>query len=169
MRVRAGTPPPFRLEPLTPAHPIAAFSCGDAAIDAYLYTRAIPEQSLGLSQVTLAVESISGAIAGFFTLSPLGIKLDPRLLTALELPPDAIPYPAVGGYLLGRMGVHKSVAGQGLGSSLVAVAVEHARKGKAETGGVFIAVDAKSDALIGWYAALGFTRLSGTSRLLMRL
>jgi ribosomal protein S18 acetylase RimI-like enzyme len=169
--LRAGTPPPLRLEQLTAQHPIAAFSCGDAAIDRFLHSQALSEQTLGLSSVMLAIGGDDNrSVIGYFTLSPLSIPLDVRLLTALGLPKDKIPYPQVGGYLLGRLGVHTAYQRQGIGEALVAIAVEHARRGRAGAGGVYLAVDAKTDRLVGWYERLGFRRLAlGRHRLVIRL
>src|SRR3712207_7845596 len=119
----------------------------------------------------LAVGGEDGrSVIGYFTLSPLSIALDVRLLTALGLAEGKIPYPQVGGYLLGRLGVHTSYQRQGIGEALVAIAVEHARRGRAEVGGVYIAVDAKTDRLVEWYERLGFRRLApNRHRLVMRL
>lgn len=169
MKVRPGTPPPFRLELLEAKHPIAAFSCGDPAIDSFLHSQALTEQTLGLSTATVAVEVLTGAIAGYFTLSPLSVRLDPRVLAALKVDAQAIPYRNVGGYLLGRLGVDTAYAGQRIGPALVATAIANARRARVETGGVFIGVDAKKDWLLAWYAKLGFTQVSGTNRLVMRL
>lgn len=164
------------MEALASHHSIAAFSSEDAAIDAFLHSQALAEQTMGLSSVTVALEgSRSETVVGFFTLSPLSIKLDPRLLASLDLAKDAIKYPSVGGYLLGRLGVARSFQKQGIGSSLVAIAVQHARLGRAGAGGVFLAVDAQPNGsipmekLIDWYEKLGFKRLGESRRLVMRL
>lgn len=163
--LRGGTPPPLLLQPLTERHAIAAFSCGDAAIDAFLHSQALSEQAMGLSSVTLAVDAKDkSTVVGFFTLSPLSINLDPRLLAALQIDSAAIPYPRVGGYLLGRMGVKQDYARKGVGSALVAIAVDYARKSRSETGGVFVAVDPKDEQLVGWYMPLGFTRINSVQK-----
>ena len=124
---------------------------------------------MGLSSVTVAIDpSAPDTVVGFFTLSPLSIRIDPRLLAAVGL--DAVPYPSVGGYLLGRLGVDVEYQGQGIGQALVAVAISQARQGRAGTGGVFMAVDAKDDGLVAWYERLGFARLGPhTRRLVLRL
>jgi ribosomal protein S18 acetylase RimI-like enzyme len=161
--------PPFRLEPLSNHHPIAEFASGHAAIDAYLHTSALPEQQMGLSSITVALDpKAHDAVIGFLTLSPLSIRIDPRVLAALGL--AAVPYPAVGGYLLGRLGVDRHYQRRGIGAALVAVAVAQARHGRATTGGAFLGVDAKDDALLDWYERLGFVRLgSHTRRAILRL
>lgn len=165
----ATTKPPFRLEPLASHHSVAEFTSGDAAIDAFLAVSALAEQTMGLSSVTVAVDPhADDAIVGFFTLSPLSIRIDARVLAALGV--SSVAYPSVGGYLLGRLGVDQTHQRRGIGQALVAVAIAQSRQGGKDTGGVFIAVDAKDDSLIGWYEHLGFTRLGTQSRrCIMRL
>lgn len=161
--------PPFRLERLTAEHRVTHFTSGDDTIDAFLHSSALVEQSIGLSSVTVALDpAASGGIAGFYTLSPLSIRIDPRLVSALGL--SSVRYPSVGGYLLGRLGVDRHYQRRGIGQALVAVARAQARRVRTETGGVFLAVDAKNDALLGWYERLGFSRLAPeTRRMVMRL
>ena len=163
------TTAPFRLEPLTAQHRVDEFSSGDAAIDAFLRASALAEQSMGLSSVTVALDpSADNGVVGYFTLSPLSIRIDPRILATLGL--AAVPYPSVGGYLLGRLGVQRHYQRRGIGQALVAVAIAQARQGRTGTGGVFIAVDPKDDSLVGWYERLGFVRLGlQTRRVVMRL
>lgn len=151
-------------------HLIAGFTCGDPAIDAFLATQALSEQQMGLSSTTVAVHSMQNdAVVGFFSMSPIHINLDTRVLIALDIPPDIIRYPRVGGYLLGRLGTSAEHQKQNIGSSLVAVAVEHARRSRAETGGVFLAVDPKTDGLVEWYGKLGFQRVGAGKRMLLKL
>ncbi len=155
--------PPFRLELLGARHAIAEFASGNAAIDTYLHTSALPEQQMGLSSVTVALDpKAHDAVIGFLTLSPLSIRIDPRVLAALGM--AAVPYPAVGGYLLGRLGVDRRYQRRGIGAALVAVAVAQARHGQATTGGAFLGVDAKDEALLAWYERLGFVRLGPHNR-----
>lgn len=169
LKVTASAEPPFRLEPLASYHPVAAFTSGDAAIDPFLRASALAEQTMGLSSVTVAIDPHGAtAIVGFFTLSPLSIRIDPRVLAALGL--GSVPYPSVGGYLLGRLGVDRSYQRRGIGQAFVAVAIAQARNGREDTGGVFIAVDAKDDSLVRWYERLGFSRFGQqTHRCVMRL
>ncbi len=72
-----------------------------------------------------------------------------------------VSYRSIGGYLLGRFGVAKRYQGNGCGAALVAAAIKTARRAQENTGGVFLAVDAKNDALVGWYTRLeiGFVQL----------
>lgn len=144
-------------------------------MDTYLQTQALVEQELGLSTVRVAVDSdaatngppMSVPIIGFFSLGPTTINVDPRLLKSLGLPP--VEYSRVGGYLLGMLGVRKASQGQGIGPALVARALEFAKAAQAEFGGAFLSVDAEAEKLVSFYEKLGFTRLSGTRKLVRRL
>ena len=124
---------------------------------------------MGLRNITVAIDPHGDdEIVGFFTLSPLSIRIDPRVLAALGL--GSVPYPAVGGYLLGRLGVDRRYQRRRIGHALVAIGIARARHGRKDTGGVFIAVDAKNDPLVRWYERLGFSRLGQqTHRCVMRL
>jgi GNAT superfamily N-acetyltransferase len=155
--------PQFRVEGLAPTHKVGAFSCGDSEIDEYLHNLALVEQSQGLSRVYGLVDR--DEIRGYFTLSPISIRLDEALLTTLGL--AAVPYPQIGGFLLGRLGVDKSLQGQGIGKALVARASQIAARQQPIVGGVFLAVDAKTDRLVAWYEELTFKRLSPTRRRLI--
>jgi GNAT superfamily N-acetyltransferase len=96
------------------------------------------------------------SILGFFTLSPLSLRLD-QLSVALPSLVGAV-YPQIGGYLLGRMGVHAARQGSGIGAAMVASAEAIAQQSR--TGGVFLAVDPKDDDLVGYHVKFGFERLA---------
>jgi GNAT superfamily N-acetyltransferase len=164
--------PRFPLVQLAPNHNVRGFTCGSrpgaSEIDEYLATSALAEQTAGLSQVWIATDpegcDPDQCIAGYFTLSPLSIPLTPAVLDALGF--GSLPYRAVGGYLLGRLGVAANLQGQGLGATLIAAAIKIARQVRSDVGGVFLAVDPKNDELLVWYENLdfGFRRLDPAKR-----
>lgn len=145
--------PPLRLEPLTATHSVAVFASGDDEIDAYLHSRALVEQAQGLAAVYVAIDH-EEAVVGFFTLSPVSLRVDANLEQLLAS--RNTPYPQLGGYLLGRMGVDRRSQRQGLGGALIAMALDIARTQRVKTGGVFLAVDPKSQELCRWYETFGF-------------
>jgi len=167
---------PFRLEQLETRHNVAAFRSGRQSIDSYFQERAIVEQSLGYSGVTVAVERAAPSTAppgsieviGFFSLAPLSIKVAEPLLTRLGL--EDVPYPSLGGFLLGRLGVQKEFQGKQIGSALVAAAVDYAETERLGVGGAFIALDAEEEKLVPFYARFGFERLHPERlRMIMRI
>jgi ribosomal protein S18 acetylase RimI-like enzyme len=170
--------PRFPLVQLTPGHDVAGFTCGDhpgsAEIDDFLKRSALTEQAAGLSQVWIATDPQAASpnefVAAYLTLSPLSIPLTPAVLAALGV--GSVPYRAVGGYLLGRLGVAARLQGQALGTDLVAAAIKIARVVRTDVGGALLAVDPKNDKLLAWYERLdfGFRRLDpGKRRIILKL
>lgn len=181
MQMSSHSGPRFPLIQLAPHHNLQKFSSGDhpgaQEIDEYLKSSALAEQAAGLSSVWIAIDSqpseADSLVAGYFTLSPLSVPLTTVVLAQLGLQP--VPYRAIGGYLLGRLGVASHLQRQSLGSALVASAIKIARQARGKAGGAFLAVDPKNDKLLGWYESLdfGFRRLDSSSatkrRLVLRL
>lgn len=170
--------PRFPLVQLASHHDVQSFTCGNHPgshdIDEYLRGSALAEQAAGLSQVWIATDSEASAreqfIAAYFTLSPLSIPLTPAVLATLGL--ESAPYRAVGGFLLGRLGVAVRLQGQRLGSDLLAAAIKIARQARTDVGGAFLAVDPKNEKLLAWYERLdfGFRRLDpGKRRIILKL
>jgi GNAT superfamily N-acetyltransferase len=149
------------LAPLTPAHQISSFTCGDAVIDRFLHDRAAIEQALRLSQVYVTADP-DGAVCGYFTLSPLTVRVESAILAKLGI--AVVPYPSIGGFLLGRLGVATHLQGQGIGEALVMRAAQIAKREAEFVGGVFLAVDPKDDRLVRWYARQSFVALGGKTR-----
>jgi len=149
------------VQPLAAHHQVAAFSCADPDIDLFLRDRARSEQALGLNQVHVATDG-DDVVIGFFTLSPIVVRVEPSLLALLgtSSPPD----PVIGGFLLGRLGVATSHQGRGIGEALVIRAAQLAKAEANIVGGAFMAVDPKSDRLVEWYERQDFVRLSLKSR-----
>lgn len=164
----------FRLERLTAEHPVGAFTCGKrpgaAEIDEFLRPQALAQQTLGLSSVTVAVDPETARVVGFYSLSPLSIRIDDSVKVAMGL--EGSPYRGVEGYLLGRLGVSVDYQGKEYGPLLVERAIDAARKARTQTGGAFLAVDPKNVKLLNWYLGLqfGFVRLDAKqSRIVLRL
>lgn len=164
--------PRFPLVQLASDHEVRGFTSGkrpgSSEIDDYLKTSALADQAAGLCQVWIATDpqaqSADDFIAGYFTLSPLSVPLTPTVLATLGL--ESVPYRAVGGYLLGRLGVAMRLQRQDLGRDLIAAATKIARQVRTDVGGAFLAVDPKNDKLLAWYERLdfGFQRLEPTRR-----
>jgi GNAT superfamily N-acetyltransferase len=147
--------------PFAPNHDVRRFDCGDAEINHFLHHQATVEQALGLSQVYVSA-SIESRVLAYFTLSPVAVRIESTLLTLMGV--RAVAYPTVGGFLLGRLGVNASLQGHGVGEALVMRAAQIAKQEAAVVGGVFLAVDPKTDALVRWYARQEFVHLGGKGR-----
>jgi ribosomal protein S18 acetylase RimI-like enzyme len=71
--------------------------------------------------------------------------------------------------LLGRLGVDRSLQGQGIGEALVMRVAQLAKREAEVVGGAFLAVDPKTDRLLRWYERQEFSRLSTKTRRMVLL
>ena len=149
--------PRCHLEPLSATHQVALCKTGEPLIDQYLHQDALAEQERRIAAVYVAVQAEERAVGGFFSISPLGVRLSDPLMR--HHPLLKTPYPVIGGFLLGRLGVHRPLQGAGLGGALVVLAIEKARDASDKVGGMFLAVDPKTPRLGDWYEKLSFVRL----------
>jgi GNAT superfamily N-acetyltransferase len=170
----------WKLVRLDASHPVTAFTCGAKPgareIDEYLHTSALAEQAAGLSMVWVVEDTSADApearIVGFYTLSPVSVRLDKQLMAAVGI---TAPYMSIGGWLLGRMGIAAQHQGQQYGTLLVASAIATAKRLRDESAGPLLVVDPKHEKLMRWYQHLdfGFHRLMPTDdrnrRLVMKL
>jgi GNAT superfamily N-acetyltransferase len=156
---------PFLLEPLGRHHDRAGFRCGIESLDIYLKTQASQEMRRKANAVfVLSPKDSPSLIAGFFTLCAYGLA------------PGAIPeaarkhiprYPMVGATLLGRLAVATEFQGRGLGSVLLAKALEKAFENAAQVGSSMVVVDAIDERAEKFYAAHGFLQLPDSMRLVL--
>ncbi|WP_373060726.1 hypothetical protein [Gemmatimonas sp.] len=101
----------LNLTKLTADHPVHTFTCGckpgATEIDDYLRTSALLEQEAGFSVIWVVIDTEAtrevDVIVGFFTLSPVGVRVNPTVTAAVG--PPHISSPSVGRWLLGRLGV----------------------------------------------------------------
>ena len=148
----------FRMEPLG-AHDRAGFSCGSDPLDRYFRERASQDAKRSVSGCFVAVESTSGAVAGYYTLSAASVP-------AAELSDDLLKrlprYPALPAALIGRLAVDRRFRGLGLGGALVADAALRVLAGDLKA--LAIIVDAKDDAASSFYLHLGFSPFKSRAR-----
>lgn len=166
----------WQLVRLHDKHPVDAFSCGTrsgaADVDKYLRERARPEQAARIAAVWVVEDTAATTreecIVGFFTLSPVGVRLSPVLMEAIGI---MVPYSTMGGWLLGRMGLAVQHQGHDHGRHLVASAIRTARVLSLATAGPLLAVDPANVELMQWYLGLGFgfQRLAPKDQRIFRL
>ncbi len=155
----------FLLEPLGKHHDRAGFRCGVASLDLYLKTQASQDMRRKANAVfVLAPKDSPGLIAGYFTLCAYGLAPG----TIPESARKHLPrYPMVSATLLGRLAVSAQFQGQGLGSILLAKALEKAYRNAAQVGSSMVVVDAIDERAASFYAAHGFIRLPESIRLIL--
>ena len=95
-------PSPYRIELLAKKLDRASFSSGSEPLDRYLKTQASQDIRRRISSCSVAVDSATAEIAGFYTIAATSVPLD-------KFPDDIaqkLPrYPLVAAGLLGRLAV----------------------------------------------------------------
>jgi len=144
----------FHIEPLTKAHDRSCFACGNPRIDAYFHIRVSQDVKHDYAKCYVVIETTTGQIAGFYTLSSNSVLLAevPQPL-ASKLP----RYPTVPAVLIGWLARDHRFAGLGLGEALVFDAVK--RVATAPIGAHAIFADAIDEAAGLFYRELGFMPL----------
>jgi ribosomal protein S18 acetylase RimI-like enzyme len=151
---------PFRVEALAD-HERAGFSCRNQALDRYFKTLVTQDIRRHVANCFVAVEAVSGALAGFYTIAAAGIPIQ-------DLPPDItkrLPrYPTLPAVRIGRLAIDHRFQGRGLGGALLADATAKALH---EPAAAFaLLVDAKDDAAVAFYEHHGFLRFASQPRVL---
>src|SRR5436853_4438331 len=142
-------------------HDRASFGCGNEALDRYLQERATQDIRRGLARLFVATAANHPArVLGFFTLSATAI-------IASHLPPEVakrLPRYPIPAALIGRLAVHREIAGRGLGGVLLMDAIEKAKVAARSIAITVVVVDPIDDAAQSFYAAFGFRSLKGPRR-----
>jgi GNAT superfamily N-acetyltransferase len=139
-----------RPEPLTANHELSAFSCGKPALDIWLKTRALSNQSKGFTAVMVVHEA--GQVAGYYGLAPTAVLPTgmPRAIRTGQ-PPSPVPC-----LLLGQLAIDQTWAGQGVGSALLAHALTRCAPAARLMGGRAVVVNALDEDAAVFWAAKGF-------------
>jgi predicted GNAT family N-acyltransferase len=155
----------FRLDPLGKEHARAGFDCGVESLNLYLKKQASQDMRRKANAVfVLTPLTAPSQIAGYFTLCAYGLAPG----TVPEAARKHIPrYPLVSATLLGRLAVSVEFQGKGLGSAMLAKALEKAYANAAEVGSSTVVVDAIDARAAKFYAAHGFIALAESMRLML--
>ena len=144
-------------ELLNAGHDVSTFSCGDEALDLWLYNRALRNQTLNATRIFLAVDEVSGTIMGYYGLSMSEIIRADAPKPAQRNMPEAIPV-----VLLGRLAVSKQHQKLGLGRFIMRHVLEtslHASEAVAARLIITQPIDANAR---NFYLAVGFEPLAQT-------
>jgi ribosomal protein S18 acetylase RimI-like enzyme len=149
--------PRFRLEGLNKSHDRLSFDCGEEVLNRYFQARATQDSRRRIANCFVAIDSESGHVAGYYTLSSASIP-------TLDLPEDItsrLPrYPSIPAVRIGRLAVDKRFQRQDLGKALLADA---AIKSISATPASFaLIVDAKNEQAVKFYQHYGFRPLNNT-------
>lgn len=139
-----------RIEPLNAKHDRAVFSCGVAALDDYLATKATQDIKRRIGNCFVAVTD-ENRIAGYYTLAATSIPLNDLTDTETRKLPR---YPVIPAALIGRLAVDRRHQGLRLGGALIIDAANRAAASDAAIHALI--VDAKDEKAKAFYAHLGF-------------
>ncbi len=139
--------------PLERHHDRAPFDSGSEALDHYFRHQVTQDIRRRVTACFVALTK-EQRIAGFYTLASASLLLsDLPAPLAKKLP----RYPSVSAVRMGRLAVDQAFKGQGLGSALLADALERALR--SEIAAYALVVDAKDETAAAFYPHHGFVRL----------
>lgn len=135
--------------PLADHHDVEAFASGAPKLDAWIRRKARANQASGASRTYVLCRG--DRVVGFYALAAGSVShdLSPRKLR--QNMPD--PVPAI---VLGRLAVHASEQGNGLGRALLRDAVLRVAAAAREVGVAAMLVHALNDRAKAFYVAAGF-------------
>ena len=149
-----GLSPP---ELLKASHTLADFDCGKQALNGWLQSHAVANQTKGFTRVL--VVHVEMRVIGFYGLAPTAIQ--PAMLSrGVRTGRHPDPIPAI---LLGQLAVDRNWAGQGVGSGLLKDAMQRVVAGAAAIGGralIVRAIDADAER---YWERCGFEQAKGDS------
>jgi GNAT superfamily N-acetyltransferase len=145
MTARVPSPP----EPLSPAHWLDGFECGEKSLDDWLKKRAFKNQASGASRCFVVCEG--HAVIGYYSLSAGAIHHETAPKPMRRNMPDPLPV-----LLLGRLAIDRRYHNQGLGRALLRDAMLRAVHVASDAGVFAIMVHALSEQAKRFYLSRGF-------------
>lgn len=146
----------LQITALNANHQRKQFDCGDDSLNSYLQQYARQNVKHRINKVFVATDSTSPlTILGYYTLSAGSVR-------ASDLPDEhkrRLPNYPVPVALLGRLAVDKNHQGQGLGSILLADAIQRVEQASAVMAVYAVVVDALKPTAAEFYQQFGFIEL----------
>ncbi len=149
----------FRLEVLRAEHDRKAFSCGVEPLDRYFIEQATQDIRRRVSACYVAIDEVTSAIAGYYTLAVGGVPLAEMPSQLAKRLPRYASVPVV---RMGRLAVDQHYQGKKLGAALLWDAVLRATR--SEIAAFALVVDAKDDTAADFYRYHGFVALDDGRR-----
>ncbi|MGI4873055.1 MAG: GNAT family N-acetyltransferase [Janthinobacterium lividum] len=160
----------FRIEPLALSHDRAAFSCREQLLTDYITGDKAWRDATQRNASVYCLIDDTAAVKGYYTLSVGSIARDSiaRALYGAKWQDkrsdkfkvfERFPYPAIGVIVLGRIAIDTSLAGRKIGSRLIGHALRAAVALSEKAGARLVYLDAKNEALVKMYEAIGFQSL----------
>lgn len=137
-------------EPLTAAHSVDGFACGEPVLDDWLKRRALANQASRASR-TFVVTNREGEVMGYYALATGAVAHADATGGVRRNMPDPIPI-----LVLGRLAIDRRAQGMKLGAALLKDAV-HRSMAVAENAGVrALLVHALNERAQDFYRKYGF-------------
>lgn len=146
----------WREEAIARHHDRSGFDCGSAELNDYFRKYARQNHESGGAKSFVAVSPDERTrVLGFYSISPGAVEFArvPARLTK-KLGRYEVPV-----FRLGRLGISRSLQGQGRGAELLLAAGVRALSVASQIGGVALAIDAKDEHAAEWYERFGAARL----------
>ena len=153
---------PFHIEVLTSQHNRKEFFCGNDALDRYFAEGVTQDIRRRVTACYVALETETGCIAGYYTLSASNI---PLANIAEEMTKRLPRYPALPVARLGRFAVDKDFQSRRIGGGLLWDALM--RSARSEIAVFALVVDAKNDQAESFYRHHGFVSFGSIPRKLI--
>lgn len=137
-------------EPLAAHHDLSGFSCGKPALDHWLRTHALSNQQKGFTAILVVHDG--GQVVGYYGLAPTAVIpfILPRSIRTGQ-PPDPVPC-----LLLGQLATDINRAGQGIGTGLLAHALQRCVQAAGLIGGRALMVNAVDEGAAEFWKRRGF-------------
>lgn len=133
---------------LSEFHEVARFDCGEPTLNGYLREKALKAQQAKHAVVYVTCFKGTNIVAGYYTLSNGSVARAHGVTARLRRnAPNELPVT-----ILGRMGVAREAAGQGLATDLLQDAVERALVASEMVGCVALVVHPLTERLERFYA-----------------
>lgn len=129
--------------PLTPAHDLSSFDCGEPVLNDWLRHRALKNESR-FSRTYVVCEG--NRVVGYFCISAGSVERGAAPSKVRRNAPDTIPVS-----IIGRLAVSRDLAGKGLGADMLSDALRRIALASQTIGIGALMVHAKDDAAKRFY------------------
>ena len=143
----------YEIVPLTEAHEVSDFQCGEPALDDWFHRYALANQAVHSSRTFVATEPGSFRAWGFYSLTVASIQRAEVTKAARSGMPPAYDVPAV---LMARLARDEKKGFDGVGRLLLADAVLRTLRMSQDAGIRLLAVHALNEKARRWYLANDF-------------
>jgi len=147
--------PEYLCEALASRHVLEGFSCGEPQLDDWLLKSARDSDGRRITR-TYVWHAGDDHVVAYYALTPYFIERTTVAKGQAGGLPDRIPC-----YLLAKLALDRTLSGGGLGTQLLASALENAAQAALTAGGRFVVVDALTPDAATFYEHHGFIQVPG--------